>query len=115
MSMSTASAPAYPLNDNDPNAVRRLDLRVEGMTCAACVRRIERALTTTDGIREAKVNLVTRTATVLFDPAAANRAALVTAIERAGYSVPEIAAAPGNNAAAPADRARAAEESLDNE
>ena len=112
--MSTASVPAFT-NDADNAAVRRIDLPVEGMTCAACVRRIERALHATDGIREAKVNLVTRTATVTFDPAAATREALVTAIERAGYSVPARSAAPASTAAAPADRARAAEESLDSE
>ncbi|WP_233561285.1 heavy metal translocating P-type ATPase, partial [Sorangium cellulosum] len=85
------------------------------MTCAACVRRVERALLATGGVRDAKVNLVTRTATVTFDPAAASTDALVAAVEGAGYSVPEGSAAPGGAAVAPADRPAAADESLDGE
>ncbi|WP_437723547.1 heavy metal translocating P-type ATPase [Sorangium sp. So ce861] len=92
-----------------------VNLTVEGMTCAACVRRIERALLALPGVSDAKVNLVTRTATVTFDPSFASTKTLVAAIERAGYSVPESSAAPGSAAAAPADRAAAAEESLDRE
>ncbi|WP_437934481.1 heavy metal translocating P-type ATPase [Sorangium sp. So ce341] len=92
-----------------------VNLTVEGMTCAACVRRIERALLALPGVSDAKVNLVTRTATVTFDPTAASTKTLVAAIERAGYSVPESSAAPGSTTVAPADRAAAAEESLDRE
>ncbi|KYF84417.1 hypothetical protein BE18_47320, partial [Sorangium cellulosum] len=72
MIMSTASVSVPAPHDTDGAAVRRIDLPVEGMTCAACVRRIERALLATGGVSGAKVNLVTRTATVTFDPAAAS-------------------------------------------
>ncbi|WP_438006452.1 heavy metal translocating P-type ATPase [Sorangium sp. So ce321] len=108
----TVSVPA-PQDTEDAGA-RRVDLPIEGMTCAACVRRIERALLATGGVRDAKVNLVTRSATITFDPAAASTSALVAAVERAGYSVPERRAAP-DSAAAPADRAAAADEGLDGE
>ncbi|WP_437755132.1 heavy metal translocating P-type ATPase [Sorangium sp. So ce1389] len=101
--------------DTEDAGARRVDLPIEGMTCAACVRRIERALLATGGVRDAKVNLVTRSATITFDPAAASTSALVAAVERAGYSVPERRAAPGSAAAAPADRAAAADEGLDGE
>ncbi|WP_437305913.1 heavy metal translocating P-type ATPase [Sorangium sp. So ce388] len=100
--------------DTEDAGARRVDLPIEGMTCAACVRRIERALLATGGVRDAKVNLVTRSATITFDPAAASTSALVAAVERAGYSVPERRAAPGS-AAAPADRTAAADEGLDGE
>ncbi|WP_437811905.1 heavy metal translocating P-type ATPase [Sorangium sp. So ce1078] len=113
--MSTASLPIPAPQDTEDAAARRVDLPVEGMTCAACVRRVERALLATGGVRDAKVNLVTRTATVTFDPAAAPPGALVAAIERAGYSVPERPAAPAGAAVAPASRADAAEASLDGE
>ncbi|AUX48220.1 carbonate dehydratase [Sorangium cellulosum] len=116
--MSTASI-SVPAPRDTEGPARRVDLIVEGMTCAACVRRIERALLATGGVSDAKVNLVTRTATVTFDPTAASPGALVAAIERAGYNVPEGSAAPGSaapgSAAAPADRSRAAEQSLDGE
>ncbi|MDI3288620.1 heavy metal translocating P-type ATPase [Polyangium sp. 15x6] len=113
--MSTASAPALLPEKTAAPAARRIDLPVEGMTCAACVRRIERALLATDGVREAKVNLVTRTATITYDPATSGTEPLVTAIERAGYSVPQQPAAPDLSAAAPAERTHAADASLDHE
>ncbi|WP_437483028.1 heavy metal translocating P-type ATPase [Sorangium sp. So ce1014] len=113
--MSTASVSVPAPQDTEDAAAGRVDLPVEGMTCAACVRRVERALLATGGVRDAKVNLVTRTATITFDPAVAPAEALVAAIERAGYSVPERPAAPAGAAVAPAGRADAAEESLDRE
>lgn len=112
--MSTASVPTFTLDENAQDEACRIDLPIEGMTCAACVRRIERALQATDGIHEAKVNLVTRTATVTYDAKTATRKTLVAAIEKAGYSVPVTSTANGTRMA-PAERARAAEESLDNE
>ncbi|XXX75927.1 heavy metal translocating P-type ATPase [Sorangium sp. So ce134] len=113
--MSTASVSVPAPQGTDEGAVRRIDLPVEGMTCAACVRRIERALLAIPGVSDAKVNLVTRTATAAFDPSAASATALVAAIEGAGYSVPERSASPSGAAVAPVDRAAAAEESLDGE
>ncbi|MDC3961462.1 heavy metal translocating P-type ATPase [Polyangium jinanense] len=113
--MSTASTPALLPEKTAAPAARRIDLPVEGMTCAACVRRIERALLATEGVREAKVNLVTRTATITYDPTASGTEPLITAIERAGYSVPQQAAAPETSAAAPAERTHAADASLDHE
>ncbi len=62
-------------------------LPIEGMTCASCVRRVERALTKVPGVSEAAVNLATEKATVHFDPALASRDALTAAVERAGYRV----------------------------
>ncbi|MDC0684472.1 heavy metal translocating P-type ATPase [Sorangium atrum] len=113
--MSTASVSIPAPQDTGEGAICRIDLPVEGMTCAACVRRIERALLAVPGVSDAKVNLVTRTATVTFDPSAASTKTLVAAIESAGYSLPESSAAPGRPTVAPADRAAAAEESLDGE
>jgi Cu+-exporting ATPase len=69
-----------------------LTLPVTGMTCAACVRRVEKALRAVSGVTAASVNLATEKATVRFDPTRVDRAALVAAIEKAGYGV---AAAPG--------------------
>jgi len=42
---------------------------VRGMHCAACVGRVERALTSVPGVDQASVNLATEQATVSFDPA----------------------------------------------
>jgi Cu+-exporting ATPase len=64
-----------------------LALPIEGMTCASCVNRIERFLGKTPGVEMATVNLATETATVRYRPDVADRAALVAAVEAAGYDV----------------------------
>jgi len=43
-------------------------LGVTGMTCASCVRRVEKALASVPGVQGASVNLATEKATVIFDP-----------------------------------------------
>ncbi|MFJ6213232.1 heavy metal translocating P-type ATPase [Streptomyces sp. NPDC092296] len=60
------------------------DLAVGGMTCAACVARVEKRLARIEGV-SAGVNLVTGRARVLH-PADVPLAALVAAVERAGYT-----------------------------
>ncbi|HIP52593.1 MAG TPA: heavy metal translocating P-type ATPase, partial [Chromatiales bacterium] len=64
---------------------RRLDIRVGDMTCAACVRRVERALLKAPGVVSAEVNLATETATVEYLPEMINPARLRAIIEEAGY------------------------------
>lgn len=59
-------------------------LSVEGMTCASCVGRVERALSGTTGVSKANVNLATETAEVTFDDPA-NVAGLIEALDKAGY------------------------------
>ncbi len=49
-----------------PAATQEITLNVEGMTCASCVGRVERALRKAAGVLEASVNLATETATVRF-------------------------------------------------
>src|SRR5919199_2898086 len=60
---------------------------VEGMTCASCVTRIEKALKKVPGVQEANVNLATEQARVVFDPAVAGREQFSAAVEKAGYKV----------------------------
>jgi Cu+-exporting ATPase len=67
---------------------------VTGMTCASCVRRVEKALTRVPGVAEASVNLATEKASVRFDPAAVRLEQLTAAVERAGYRVGAPPAAP---------------------
>jgi Cu+-exporting ATPase len=62
----------------------RLDLPIEGMTCAACAARIEKRLNRLDGV-EASVNYATERAAVAFDPVRVAADDLVAAIEAAGY------------------------------
>ncbi len=58
---------------------------VEGMTCASCVNRITRHLAKVEGVQDATVNLASETATIRFDAAATDVAALAAAVEAAGY------------------------------
>ena len=60
---------------------------VTGMTCASCVRRIEKSLGKVEGVHAASVNLATERASVRFDPARVEFATLARAVEQAGYGV----------------------------
>ena len=65
----------------------KVSLPVTGMSCAACVRRVEKALSGAEGVSEASVNLATGRATVAYDPSCASPDGLVAVVERAGYGV----------------------------
>jgi Cu+-exporting ATPase len=62
-----------------------ITIPVSGMTCASCVRRVERALTRQPGVADASVNLLLQQATVSFDPSAVTADRLVEAIRDTGY------------------------------
>jgi Cu+-exporting ATPase len=57
------------------------------MTCASCVRRIEKALQKVDGVHEASVNLATEKARVVYDPGATTFEAMHAAVQKAGYGL----------------------------
>jgi Cu+-exporting ATPase len=59
-------------------------LEIEGMTCAACVSRVERKLSKLESV-DAAVNLATESARVRFDPERVALADLLAAVEAAGY------------------------------
>ena len=67
-------------------AQARVDLALEGMTCAGCATRIERRLNALEGV-EASVNLATELAAVRYDPSRIAVSDLVRAVEQAGYAV----------------------------
>lgn len=64
---------------------------VSGMTCASCVRSIERTLTKVPGVENASVNLATEMAWVTFDPAIVDLPQLKDAVAKAGYRVGKVA------------------------
>jgi len=85
-----------------------VELAVEGMTCASCVGRVERALKAVPGVSEAAVNLATERATVRGH---ADPAALVAAIDNAGYGakvIDALAEGGDDDAAAKREAERAA-------
>ncbi|MEO8296789.1 MAG: heavy metal translocating P-type ATPase [Burkholderiales bacterium] len=66
-----------------PTEAIRLD--IGGMTCASCVGRVEKALLRLPGVQSAEVNLATESAQVVLARGAVPMAALLTAVEKAGY------------------------------
>jgi len=62
----------------------RVELALEGMTCAACANRIERKLNKLEGV-EASVNYATEQAAVSYDADRVALADLIEAVEAAGY------------------------------
>src|SRR5689334_4656578 len=84
-----------------------LDLPVLGMTCAACVRRVEQAALAVPGVARAEVNLPLSRARIVLDPAVASASGAAAAIRAAGYEVPPDAldGAPGPSRMAAIERA----------
>lgn len=71
------------------------ELSIDGMTCASCVSRVEKALKNVPGVKEANVNLATERATIF---GTTNVAALISAVDKAGYDAKEIQTAIPNQA-----------------
>ncbi|MDD9956890.1 MAG: heavy metal translocating P-type ATPase [Anaerolineaceae bacterium] len=86
-------------------AANEIVLPVTGMTCAACVRNVERALKRQPGVREVSVNLATERASILPGPEGVERETLVGAVEKAGYGVLDL-----QDEAVPEDAEREARE-----
>ncbi|MEQ1368813.1 heavy metal translocating P-type ATPase [Acinetobacter schindleri] len=61
----------------------QLELNIEGMTCASCVARVEKALNKVEGVTAASVNLATETAQVSGSDL--NITNLIQAVKKAGY------------------------------
>jgi Cu+-exporting ATPase len=92
MSPSTTSSAAA--------ATREWSFSVEGMTCASCVARVEKALLKVPGVVSAEVNLATEAATVQAAGPQVDAAVLAAAVEQAGYTA-RVPAHAGDEAPAP--------------
>ncbi len=88
--------------------IRAVDLRLTGMTCAACAARIEKVLNRADGVH-AEVNYATETAHVEYDAGKATPQTLIEVVKRAGYGAapaPDPFAQPEQEAIAQSRRYR---------
>lgn len=83
--------------------LKQIDLPITGMTCASCVRNVERAINKQPGVLSVNVNLATEKATVEYLPDTVRRDDLVKAVEASGYGVLDL-----SNVEAPEDAERAA-------
>jgi Cu+-exporting ATPase len=84
---AAATLAAQALND--------WSLPVEGMTCASCAGRVEKALAKVPGVASATVNLATEKAEVQFAARGVDVQALVAAVQKAGYDAHAVQEASG--------------------
>ena len=89
--MAPMPSTALPMRPGPPAPAPALDLRlqVEGMSCASCVSRVEKALLKVPGVISASANLATEQATVRVAQGVPS-AMLETALGKAGYAATEV-------------------------
>ncbi len=67
--------------------LEKISLPVEGMTCASCVMRVEKALSKIEGIKDVNVNFATEKASFAFDPNVVDVEKISSVIDDAGYKI----------------------------
>ena len=85
---------------------------VTGMTCSACSARVERTVKKMEGTADVSVNLLTNTMTLAYDAAVTSPAAIIAAVEDAGYGASVKGAAGASAAPAEATGMDAAEKAI---
>ena len=71
-------------------ATGHVQLKITGMSCAACSAKIERKLNKLEGVAQAAVNLSTERATVTYDPAVIKVSEIIRSIEKLGYQAVRV-------------------------
>ncbi len=84
MSTSTSASTSTRPETDSPSPGDEVKLAIEGMSCASCVHRVERALLGVDGTKRVSVNLATRTALVEL-AAPVDPRSLADAVKSVGY------------------------------
>jgi len=75
------------VTENKKTTSRTVQLKISGMTCAACSARIEKGLSKLAGVEKAAVNLASEKAVVTYDPAQTNPEVMAEKIHDLGYAV----------------------------
>lgn len=83
--MDQLSNKRHSMNPRQTDNYQQTNLKITGMTCAACSARIEKALSRLNGVHQAHVNLATEEAIVEYNPAEVNVESLRSKIENLGY------------------------------
>lgn len=65
--------------------LKRLDLPIQGMSCASCVAKIEKGLSQLDGVADAKVNFATEKAAITFDSNEVQMQDFIRTVRELGY------------------------------
>ena len=66
---------------------KKIDIKIEGMTCQSCAKAVEKNINKLDGIESISVNIATDRATVQYDPSKVKVSQMKSAIEKLGYKV----------------------------
>ncbi|MGE5682935.1 MAG: heavy metal translocating P-type ATPase [Bacillota bacterium] len=72
----------------DDNKLKKFNLPVEGMTCASCVARVEKAIGKIEGVKSVAVNIATEKASFEIDTSKVDLNKIAEAVEDAGYKMP---------------------------
>ncbi|CEP39342.1 copper-transporting P-type ATPase [[Clostridium] sordellii] len=68
---------------------KKIDMKIEGMTCQSCAKAVERSVKKLDGIENISVNIATDKATIEYDPSKIKISQIKEAIKKVGYKVVE--------------------------
>lgn len=75
----------YGIEKEETNSNAKVELKISGMSCAACSSKIEKKLNKIDGVIKGAVNLATEKANIEYDPKKVKASDLIKAIEGLGY------------------------------
>ena len=70
--------------------MRKVNIDVEGMTCAACSSRIQKVLDKKEGVESSNVNLLSNKAVIEYDEEKISKDELIKSIEKTGFEVPIV-------------------------
>ncbi|RDY23521.1 copper-translocating P-type ATPase [Romboutsia maritimum] len=71
------------------NNYKKIDMKITGMTCAACAKAVERVVKKLDGIDNISVNIATEKANISYNPSKVKLTQIKQTIEKAGYKAIE--------------------------
>ena len=67
--------------------MKKVSMKIEGMSCSACANRIERIVNKLDGVEKGAVNFAAETLALEYDESAVELGQVEAAIEKAGFKV----------------------------
>ncbi|MBP2029564.1 Cu+-exporting ATPase [Methanohalophilus levihalophilus] len=83
----TENQPPKSESNNQPEAKKEISFDISGMTCSACVQRIEKGLLKMEGVKGAAVNFASEKASVNFDESQTSLQEMRKTVEKLGYGV----------------------------
>lgn len=70
--------------------MQTLTLRISGMTCGGCTATVGKVLRAVNGVQQAQADLAAATATITYDETQTDAAALIAAVENAGFDAEAV-------------------------